>query len=154
MHKLQFSVQSLPKSPRIAIIVGVFHENITNNMLEACKNTLKEYSVTDVKVFEVPGSFEIPLTAKKIAKSGKFDCIIALGAVIKGETHHFELVSNECARGIMNVMLETEVPIIFEILATKTLQQAKKRSSGKNNKGEEAALSALKLLSTFSNNFS
>ncbi len=138
------------KSFRIAVVAGMFHEEIVNSLMRSCLATLKQHGVSDAPVVQVPGAFEIPLAAKRLAKTGKFDCIIALGAVIKGETLHFELVSGECARGIMNVMLETGVPIIFEVLATETLGQAKRRAFGKTNKGIEAALGAIQLLSSFS----
>jgi 6,7-dimethyl-8-ribityllumazine synthase len=150
MHKLEFSVESLSFEPRIGIIVSRFHKEISDGLLSVCEETLKEYGVKEVGVFEIPGAFETPLTAKKLAESGKFDCLITLGAVIKGDTQHFELVTQECTRGIMDVMLETGVPIIYEVLATNTLAQAKERASGEDNKGKEAALSALKLLSTLS----
>lgn len=152
MHQLQFSVQSLPKNPRIAIVVAVFHAIIAEGLLKACRETLAEYKIFEVEIIEVPGAFEIPLACKRLAESKKYDCIIALGAVIKGETHHFDLVCRECTRGIMDVMLETHVPIIFEVLATEDEKQALRRSSGDKNKGKEAALSALKILSTFTSN--
>ena len=150
MHKLQFSVESLSFDPRIGIVVSRFHEEISDGLLSGCKKTLGEYGVNEVKVFEIPGAFETPLMTKKLAESGDFDCIITLGAVIKGDTQHFELITQECARGVMNIMLETGVPIIYEVLATNTLEQAKERAIGDSNKGKEAALSALKLLSTLS----
>ena len=150
MHKLKFSVESLSFTPRIAVVVSRFHEEISDGLLSGCKKILEDCGVNEVKVFEIPGAFETPLMAKKLAESGDFDCIIALGAVIKGDTRHFELITRECARGIMNVMLETGVPIIYEVLATDTLKQAEERAHGDDNKGKEAALGALKLLSTLS----
>ena len=99
--------------------------------------------------FSVPGCFEIPLVAKRLARAKRYDALIALGAVIRGETHHFDLVANECARGIMQVSLDENVPIFFEVLATYNRRDALRRAANdKFNKGLEAAQSALQLLAT------
>ena len=138
-------------NPKIVIVAAVFHQEIVRKMITACKQVLSEHEILDVSVVEVPGAFEIPITSKKLALTKKYDCIIALGVVIKGETMHFELVSEVCAQGVMEVMLATSVPIVFEVLSVYSKEQALHRSDGEHNKGREAAYTALKLLSTLEN---
>jgi 6,7-dimethyl-8-ribityllumazine synthase len=145
MKNTQYTIQDLPKNIRIGIVVSVFHKELSARMLNECKKILDEHGVA-YDVIEVPGAFEIPLTAKKMALAKKYDCIITLGAVIKGETYHFDFVVKECVRGCMNVMLETHVPVVFEVLATDTMELAEKRIS----KGKDGALCALQLISTLS----
>jgi len=128
---------------KIGVVTSEFNEYIVNRLLKGAEKTLKKAKV-DYEVFRVPGAFEIPLMAKKLAKN--FDAVICLGAIIRGETPHFDYVCAECARGIMNVGLESEKPIIFGVLTTDTVEQAEKRSSGNNNKGVYAATAALKML--------
>ncbi len=135
---------------KIAIVVSRFNVFITQKLLEGALDVLKRHKVveSDVYVTWVPGAFEIPLVAKKLAQTGKFDAIICLGAVIRGATPHFEYVAAESTKGVAQVMLETGIPVIFGILTTDTIEQAIERAGTKaGNKGAEAALSALEMIS-------
>lgn len=137
---------------KVAIVRSNYHQDLTESLERSCREYLVAYGVkvNNITTFEVPGSWEIPLTTKNIAKSKKFDGVITFGIIIKGETYHFEILSNECARALMNIALEFDTPVIFEILATYNLKQAKKRSMGKYNKGKEAAKSLLETIKTLS----
>lgn len=141
--------EAVAAKAKIAIIRSEFNGEITESLQKHCLATLLDAGISrgQIKQYQVPGSLEIPVVARIIAKKRIADIIIALGAVIRGETYHFELVANECARGCMNVALEFNIPIIFEILATYNLAQATKRA-GNNlaNKGREAALATVKML--------
>lgn len=136
---------------KIAIVRSNYYRELAGSLEKACKDHLVSCGIEEGNIitFEVPGSWEIPLLAKKIAKAKKFDGIIAFGIIIKGETFHFELIANECTRALMNISLEFDIPITFEILATYNLEQAKRRSMGKYNKGIEAAKTLLSILETF-----
>ncbi|PIQ91417.1 MAG: 6,7-dimethyl-8-ribityllumazine synthase [Parcubacteria group bacterium CG11_big_fil_rev_8_21_14_0_20_39_22] len=138
-------------SARVAIVVSAFNSDITESLLSGSKNVLNEnnVSVKDKDIYRVPGSFELPLACLKIAESGNYDGIIALGSVIKGGTDHYYYVAGESARGIMDVMLKTSVPIGFGIITTDNLKDAKARSGIKNNKGREAADALLSMISIF-----
>lgn len=141
--------KKLVKRVRIAIVRSEFNSQITESLEKKCLETLKEFGVGEkqVRVFSVPGALEIPVTAGMIASKSLADVIIALGAVIRGETYHFELVANECARGCMDVGLDFDVPVIFEVLACNNLKQAKERSANNDlNKGREAAIAAIKMI--------
>lgn len=136
---------------RIAIVRSEYNREITLSLEKKCVETLLEAGVQEknIRVFAVPGCFEIPILSQRLASQKKVDAIIALGAVIKGDTYHFELVVNECARGIMDVSLRHDVPIIFEVLATYNRRDAARRAgNNKSNKGIEAAQAALALLVT------
>jgi 6,7-dimethyl-8-ribityllumazine synthase len=136
---------------RIAVVRGEYNREITLSLEKKCIETLKAAGVAgeNIRTFAVPGCFEIPILAQRLAAQKKYDVLIALGAVIKGETYHFELVVNECARGIMDVSLRHDVPIIFEVLATYNKRDAERRAgNSKFNKGIEAAQTALSLLAT------
>lgn len=137
---------------KVAIVKSLYHENLTHSLEKSCRQYLVESGIknNNITTFEVPGSWEIPLIVKKIAESKKFDGIIALGVIIKGKTYHFEVLANECAKALMNIALEFNIPITFEILATYNLEQAKKRSIGEYNKGKEAALVLLETIKTLS----
>lgn len=137
---------------KVAIVRSNYHQDLTESLERSCREYLVAYGVkvNNITTFEVSGSWEIPLTTKNIAKSKKFDGVITFGIIIKGETYHFEILSNECARALMNIALEFDTPVIFEILATYNLKQAKKRSMGKYNKGKEAAKSLLETIKTLS----
>ncbi len=133
---------------KFAIIVARFNEMITQKLLEGALDGLKRHGVEidDTDVVWVPGSFEIPLVAKKLAQSGRYDAIITLGAVIRGSTLHFDLVAGQTASGITSASLDTGIPIIFEVLATDTIEQAIERSGTKmGNKGFEAAQAAIEM---------
>jgi len=135
---------------RVAVVAARFNEAITVKLVEGAVAGLAKHGVPQdrVDVTWVPGAFEIPLVAKRLAGTGSYDAVICLGAVIRGDTAHFDLVANEAARGIAQVSLETGVPLIFEVLATDTLAQAEARAGGAHgNKGWEAAESALEMAS-------
>jgi len=134
---------------RVAIVAARFNEPITNALVEGALEGLRRAGVADddVTVAWVPGAFEIPIVAQRFATEGGVDAVICLGAVIRGETAHFELVANEAARGIAEVGRRTGVPCIFEVLATETLAQAQARCGGAHgNKGYEAAAVALEMV--------
>jgi 6,7-dimethyl-8-ribityllumazine synthase len=133
---------------KIGIVVSRFNVFITQRLLEGALDVLRRHRVPEKNVYVawVPGAFEIPLVAKKLAQTGKFDAILCLGAIIRGATPHFEYVAAETSKGIAQVMLETGIPIIFGILTTDTIEQAIERAGTKaGNKGAEAALSALEV---------
>jgi 6,7-dimethyl-8-ribityllumazine synthase len=133
---------------RIAIVVARFHESVTSRLLSGALDGLRArgVDVDDIDVAWVPGAFEIPLVAKRLATTGRYDALICLGAVVRGETAHFELVAGEAARGVATVARETGVPAIFEVLATETLEQAEARAGGAHgNKGWDAANAALEM---------
>ena len=139
---------------RIAIVRAQFNTLLTESLEKHCLATLLDHGLKKDQIlqFQVPGSLEIPIVAQNIAKAKKADIIIALGVVIKGDTYHFEIVINECARGCMDVALKFNIPIIFEVIPAYNLAQAKKRAGNNNqNKGREAALAALKMLNVMSN---
>lgn len=131
------------------IIVGRFNEFIGGKLLSGALDGLKRHGVDDseIEVVLVPGAFEIPLAAKKMAKSQKYDAVICLGAVIKGSTPHFDFVSSEVSKGIASVSLETEVPVIFGVLTTDTIEQAIERAGTKaGNKGYDSAVTAIEMV--------
>jgi 6,7-dimethyl-8-ribityllumazine synthase len=133
---------------RVAIVAARFNEVVTAKLVDGALAALAKHGATDVDVAWVPGAFEIPAVARRFATAGEHDAVICLGAVIRGETHHFDLVANEAARGIADVVRDTGVPCIFEVLATETLAQAESRAGGSHgNKGWEAAESALEMAS-------
>ena len=124
---------------RIGIVVARFNESITSRLLVGARSALSQNGVRDdeVTVAWVPGSFEIPLIAKKMAESGRFDAVVCLGAVIKGETDHYEYIAGESAKGIARVGLESGVPVIFGVLTTDTVEQAIDRAGGEKGKTVE-----------------
>lgn len=134
---------------RLAVIRAEYNSEITRSLEKKCIETLLAGGIAakNIRVFTVPGCFEIPLFAQRLAAQKHYDAIIALGSVIRGETYHFELVADGCAQGIMEVMLRHNVPIIFEVLATYSRRDALRRAGNNNsNKGIEAARAALSLL--------
>jgi 6,7-dimethyl-8-ribityllumazine synthase len=133
---------------RFAIVAARFYQEITDNLVVGAKDFLAEKDITflDSDLFEAPGAFEIPLMAKSLADSKLYDGIICLGAVIKGETAHFEYISENAAAGLMKVMMETNIPVSFGILTTYTKEQAIARSQkNSENKGREAANACYRL---------
>ena len=131
---------------KVAIVVSRFNGFITEKLLNGCLDGLIRHGVKDINIDTVwvPGAFEIPLLAKKLAKINKYDAIIALGAVIRGSTTHYDYVCNEVAKGIASVSLTSEVPVIFGIITTENIEQAIERSGTKSgNKGYDAAISAI-----------
>ena len=134
---------------KVSIIVGRFNSFIGERLLEGALDTLVRHGVKedDITIVRVPGAFEMPLIAKKIADKGKVDAILALGAVIRGGTPHFEYVAGECTKGLAQVSLDAGIPIGFGVLTVDTIEQAIERAGTKaGNKGEEAALSVLEML--------
>ena len=133
---------------RFAVVAARFNEIVTSKLVEGATAGLVKHGVAEdhIDVAWVPGAFELPLVADRLASSGRYDAVICLGAVIRGETAHFELVANEAARGIATVSLRTGVPLIFEVLATDDLAQAEARAGGAHgNKGWAAAEAALEM---------
>ena len=133
---------------KIGIVVARFNSLITNSLLEGAKNTLEQYNVKkeNIDVISVPGAFEIPLTAKMMAKQNRYDAIITLGAVIRGDTPHVDYVCNEVSSGVTQVGLETEIPVIFGVITTDNTDQALERAGIKSgNKGAEAAIAAIEM---------
>lgn len=137
---------------QVAIVRSNYHQELTKNLEKACRKHLIAYGVKEKNIvtFDVPGSWEIPLITKKIALNKKFDGIITFGVILKGETYHFEMIADECARALMEICLEFNIPVTLEILAVYNLNQAKKRSMGKYNRGIEAAKTLLETLETLS----
>jgi 6,7-dimethyl-8-ribityllumazine synthase len=129
----------------IAIIVSRYNEDVTRRLLRGALNALKENGVEEPDVFWVPGALELPVTALALAEKGGYDAIVCLGCVIRGETFHFEIVANQSAAGLMQVQLDTGVPITFGVLTTEDRDQAQARSGMKNNKGAEAAAAAIEM---------
>ncbi len=137
------------KDIKFAVVVGRFNSLISEKLLKGAVDCIVRHggSEENITVVRVPGSFEIPLTAKKLAKSGKYDAVICLGAVIRGSTPHFDYVANEVSKGIALVSLETEIPVAFGVLTTDTIEQAVERAGTKmGNKGFDAALSAIEMV--------
>jgi 6,7-dimethyl-8-ribityllumazine synthase len=136
---------------RFAIVIGRFNDLVTTKLLAACQDCLKRHGVditpegTQVDYVYVPGSFEVPVVARQLAMSHRYDAVICLGAVIRGQTPHFDLVSSEVAKGIAATAYQTGVPVIFGVLTTDTMQQALERAGIKANLGWEYAMSALEM---------
>lgn len=134
---------------RVGIVAGRFNDFIVEPLVEGAVALLggQGAAAKDVRVWRVPGAFELPLAAQKLAVSGRFDAVIALGAVIRGDTPHFDYVAGECAAGLSRVALDTGVPVIFGVLTTDTERQARDRAGGRlGNKGAEAALTAIDMV--------
>jgi 6,7-dimethyl-8-ribityllumazine synthase len=123
----------------VAVIVSRYNEDVTRRLLRGALSTLEERGVGEPDVFWVPGALEIPVTALTLAEKGQHDAIVCLGCVIRGETFHFEVVAGQAAAGVMQVQLDTGVPVAFGVLTTEDKDQAMARSGPKNNKGAEAA---------------
>ena len=137
------------KGIRIGIVVARFNEFITSKLLGGAMDGLLRHDVQeeDIHVAWVPGAFEIPLVAKKMAKSGKYDAVICLGAVIRGATSHYEAVVNEVSKGIANVALKADIPVMFGVLTTENIEQAIERAGSKaGNKGSECAEGAIEMV--------
>ena len=137
---------------KVALVVSRFNEFITSKLLSGALDGLTRHGVSDgdIEVIWVPGSFEIPLAAQKLASSGKYDAVVCLGAVIRGQTPHFEYVASEVTKGIAHVGMQTGVPTIFGVITSDTLEQAVERAGTKSgNKGADAALSAIEMANLF-----
>ena len=138
------------KGKKFAIVIARFNSFLSERLLEGALDCLGRHEVSenDIEVIRVPGAFEIPMICKKIALQNRVDAVIALGAVIRGDTPHFDFVAAEVSKGIANVSLETGKPISFGVLTTDTIEQAEIRSGAKGtNKGFEASLTALEMIS-------
>lgn len=137
------------KNARFGIVVGRFNSFIVESLLEGALDTLRRHGAVDknIEIVRVPGAFEIPLAAQRMAQAGKYDAIIALGAVIRGGTPHFEYVAGECTKGLAAVMMQHSVPVAFGVLTVDTIDQAIERAGTKaGNKGVEATLSAIEMV--------
>ena len=137
------------KELKIAIVASRFNEIITSKLIGGAQDCLVRHGVADddITLAWVPGAYEIPLVAKKLAKSGNYDAIICVGAVIRGSTSHYDYVCAEVSKGIAAVSLETEIPVLFGVLTTDTIEQAIERAGTKaGNKGYDCAMSALELV--------
>lgn len=133
---------------KFGIVVSRFNEFISSKLMEGAVDTLVKHGVKeeDVSVIWVPGSFETPMLAQKMARSGKYDAIICLGAIIRGETPHFDFIASEAAKGVAKVAMDSDVPCVFGIITTDNLEQALDRAGIKSgNKGRDAAMTAIEL---------
>ncbi len=133
---------------RFALVVSRYNEFFSSRLLSGAEDCLLRHGAApqDLEVFRTPGSFELPLVAKKVAQSGRFHAIVCLGAVLRGQTSHFDFVASEVAKGISRVSLETEVPTIFGVITTETIEQAVDRAGARaGNRGAEAALAAIEM---------
>jgi 6,7-dimethyl-8-ribityllumazine synthase len=144
-----FHAGDIPTDARIAIAAARFNAPIVDELIASCRRRLKELNFASerIELHRVPGAFELPLAAKLMADSGHFAAVICLGAVIRGDTPHFDYVAGECARGIQDVSLATSIPIIFGVLTTDTEEQARQRIGGAHgHAGERAAEAALEMI--------
>jgi 6,7-dimethyl-8-ribityllumazine synthase len=129
----------------IAVVVSRYNEDVSRRLLRGALGALEEHGVEDPDVFWVPGALELPVTALALAEKGGHDAIVCLGCVIRGDTYHFEVVANQSSAGLMQVQLDTGVPIANGVLTTEDREQAQARSGPKNNKGAEAAMAAIEM---------
>lgn len=138
-----------PNDGRYAIVVGRWNAFVVESLLEGAVDSLMRHGVeeSNITIIRAPGAVEIPLVVKKAAASGKYDAVIALGAVIRGGTPHFEYVAGECVKGLSSIALQYDIPVAFGVLTVDTIEQAIERSGTKaGNKGEEAAMSAFEMV--------
>ncbi|MFA5182944.1 MAG: 6,7-dimethyl-8-ribityllumazine synthase [Syntrophales bacterium] len=142
----------IAKGMKFAIAASRFNDFISSRLIDGAVDALTRAGADekDIQLFKVPGAFELPITAKKLAKSGRYDAVICVGAVIRGATPHFEYVSAEVSKGIASVGLETEIPVSFGVLTTDTIEQAIERAGTKaGNKGWDAAMAAIEMVDLF-----
>jgi len=140
------------KGMKFGIVASRFNDFISGRLIEGAIDTLIRAGADekDIQIYKVPGAFELPLTAKKLAKSARFDAVICLGAVIRGATPHFEYISAEVSKGIASVGLEAEIPVVYGVLTTDTIEQAIERAGTKSgNKGADAAMAAIEMVDLF-----
>jgi 6,7-dimethyl-8-ribityllumazine synthase len=152
IHQRDFDIDpEVAQQLRFAIIVSQFNEDVTGKMKGGAIDFLigKGLPKENIETFWVPGAFELPLACQRIARAKQFDALVAIGCVIKGESDHYYYIAGEASRGIMDVMLESSVPIGFGLLTVTSLEQAVARSSGDKNKGKEAAEAALRMIAKF-----
>jgi len=144
---------TVDRGTKFCLVVTRFNSFVVESLLEGAKDTLLRHGAhaQDIEIVRIPGAFEMPLAVKKIAALQKYDAIVALGAVIRGGTPHFEYVAGECIKGIATVSLQYDLPIAFGVLTVDTIEQAIERAGTKaGNKGAEAALSAVEMVNLFS----
>ena len=147
MKKLEGNL--VAQNMKVALVAARFNEFIVSKLISGAVDGLKRHNVADddITLAWVPGAFEIPLIASKLAKSGKYDAVICLGAVIRGATSHYDYVCNEVSKGVAHVSLETGIPVLFGVLTTDTIEQAIERAGTKaGNKGYDCALSAIEMI--------
>jgi 6,7-dimethyl-8-ribityllumazine synthase len=131
---------------RIAVVVARFNDDVTSKMLDGAKEALAKYGVAEYDVAWVPGAFELPLAARKLAETKRYDAVVCLGTVIRGETPHFDFVAGEAARGVMDVGRDTGVPVAFGVTTPNDREQAMARAGGKKgNKGFDAVTTAVEM---------
>jgi len=137
------------KGLKVGVVIGRFNSAVTKELLDGCKDCLVRHNVeeNDIDVYFVPGSMEIPFTVKQLVKNKNYDGIVALSAVIRGDTYHFEIVANEVAKGIAQINLNYDTPVSFGVITTDTLEQALNRAGLKSgNKGFDAAMTLLEMM--------
>jgi 6,7-dimethyl-8-ribityllumazine synthase len=150
--KKNYEMENIPELPMdcsIAIVQAQWHAAHTNRMVEVCAEILEARGVKQIRVVKVPGCYEIPLMAKTLAKSGKYRAIVVFGAIVKGDTDHYQMILETCTRELGRVMFEFEVPVINEILPVTKLEHLVERSSGAGNKGIEAAQAAIETIRAY-----
>ncbi len=133
---------------RVAVVASRFNDTITNRLVEGATDGLRRHGVDPeaIDLTWVPGAFELPLVARRLARSGRYDAVITLGAVIRGATGHYDVVAGQCAAGVARASLDADLPVVFGVLTTDTIEQAVERSGTKaGNKGFEAALTAIEM---------
>lgn len=144
----EFSANLISNDKKYAVLVARFNHFVTDRLVKGCLDTLKRHDTKEenIDLIRVPGAFEIPLVAKKLAKKDEYDAVICLGAVIRGDTPHFDYVCAEVSKGVANVSLDSDKPVIFGVITADTIDQALQRSGVKaGNKGSEAALAAIEM---------
>lgn len=148
MNKNQFEQTIRGEGLKIAIVAARFNQELTDALAEDARMTLVEQGVhaDDIVLIRVPGSFELPVACAKFARTKAYDAVIALGVLIKGETRHDQYIAQSVADGLQRVAIETQTPVMFGVLTTENLEQAKARALGQGNKGHEAAMSALETI--------
>ena len=145
----RFEGKLVSENIRVGVVCARFNDFIVSRLLAGCEDTLLRHGVReeDIAVAWVPGAFEIPLIASKMAKSGKYDAVIALGAVIRGATSHYDYVCSEVSKGVAQVALNSDIPVMFGVLTTDTIEQAVERAGTKvGNKGSECAQGAIEMV--------
>lgn len=144
-------------SMRFGIVVSEWNKDITHTLLSGAINTLRKHGASEdnIKITHIPGSFELPLAAQFMAEAGEVDAVICLGCVIQGDTRHFDFICQGVTQGIMDVNLKFNLPVIFGVLTTLNLEQARERAGGQyGNKGDEAAVTAIKMIDIYRTSYS
>lgn len=149
-----FEGSLVPENVKIGIVAARFNEFIVSKLLDGCLDGLKRHNIPEnnIELAWVPGAFEIPLIAGKMADSAKYDAVICLGAVIRGSTDHYDYVCNEVVKGIAHVSLQSKIPVMFGVLTTENIEQAIERAGSKSgNKGYDCAISAIEMINLIRN---